>query len=131
MTGAGAAPRPQRYRSLPEKLGSVVLGFEAIVVFLAGLAVFGLRALPEQIAPWWAIVAGAVVAVAMLLTSGMLRFRWAILLGWALQVLTALGAFFVPAILLVTLVFGGMWAYATIGGARIEKRTAQGEGAAG
>ncbi|WRH19004.1 DUF4233 domain-containing protein [Microbacterium sp. JZ37] len=118
----GAARRAPRYRALPEKIGSIVLVFEAVVVFLAGLSIYGLRALPEPIASWWGIVAGAVVAILMVLTSGLLRHRWAFAVGWALQVATALGALFVPAILLVTLVFGGMWAYATIGGARIERR---------
>ncbi|GAA3646871.1 hypothetical protein GCM10022202_02680 [Microbacterium marinilacus] len=124
VTSAQPAPRPARYRSLPEKLGQVVLGFEAIIVFLAGLAIFGLRALPDPLPDWWGIVAGAVVATVMLLTTGLLRYRWGFGLGWALQVVVALGAIAVPAILLVALVFGGMWAYATIGGARIEQRTA-------
>ena len=122
MSDDGSAPRAPRYRSLTEKIGSVVLGFEAIVVFLAGLSIFGLRALPGQIAPWWGIVAGAVVGLLMIVTSGLLRYRWGVAVGWALQIVTALGAVFVPAILVVTLVFGGMWAYATIGGARIERR---------
>lgn len=121
----GPGGRAPRYRSLPEKLGQVVLGFEAIIVFLAGLAIYGLRALPEGVAPWWGIVAGAVVALAMVVTSGLLRYRWGFALGWALQVVVALGALAVPAILLVALVFGGMWAYATIGGGRIERRLAQ------
>lgn len=119
-----APRRAPRYRSLPEKLGQVVLGFEAIVVFLAGLAIYGLRALPEPIAPWWGIVAGAVVGLAMLLTTGLLRRSWGFGLGWVLQAVVALGALLVPAILVVVLVFGGMWAYATIGGARIEQRIA-------
>ncbi|WOF24588.1 DUF4233 domain-containing protein [Microbacterium betulae] len=122
MSDAAPSPGRPRYRTLPEKIGSVVLGFESIVVFLAGLSVFGLRALPEQVAPWWGVVAGAIVAVLMIVTSGLLRYRWAFAVGWALQAVTALGAVFVPAILVVTLVFGGMWAYATIGGARIERR---------
>ena len=101
-----------------------ILGFEAIVVFLAGLVIYGLRALPEPIAPWWGIVAGAVVGLAMFLTSGLLRRRSGFVIGWVLQVVVALGAFVVPAILFVALVFGGMWAYATIGGGRIERRIA-------
>jgi hypothetical protein len=113
-----------RYRSLPEKLGQVVLGFEAIVVFLAGLVVYGLGALPEPIADWWGIVGGAVVALAMLATTGMLRRPSGFAVGWVLQAVVALGAFIVPAILIVALVFGGMWAYATIGGGRIEQRIA-------
>lgn len=118
------APKAPRYRSLPEKLGQVVLGFEAVIVFLAGLAIYGLRALPEPIAPWWGIVAGALVALAMVLTAGLLRHSWGFAVGWALQLVVALGAFLVPAILIVVLVFGGMWAYATIGGGRIEQRIA-------
>lgn len=118
------APKAPRYRTLPEKLGQVVLGFEAIVVFLAGLVIYGLRALPEPIAPWWGIVAGAVVGLAMFLTSGLLRRRSGFVIGWALQAVVALGALVVPAILFVALVFGGMWAYATIGGGRIERRIA-------
>ncbi|WP_203135258.1 DUF4233 domain-containing protein [Microbacterium sp. JZ31] len=116
------APKAPRYRPLPEKLGQVVLGFEAIIVFLAGLVIYGLRALPEPIAPWWGIVAGVVVALAMLVTTGLLRRPWGFIVGWGLQVVVALGAILVPAILIVALVFGSMWAYATIGGARIEQR---------
>ena len=118
-------PRPARYRPLPEKLGQVVLVFEAIVVFLAGLTVHGLRATPDGIPSWWGIVAGAVVALLMFIASGMLRWRWGFSVGWGLQALVALGAVLVPAILLVALIFGGMWAYATIGGGRIERRLAE------
>lgn len=114
------APRPSR--TLAQKLGAVVLGFEAIVVFLAGLTIFGLGALPEGVPQWWAIVGGAVVAIAMIMTAGLMGKKFAIPLGWALQAVVALAAFFVPAILFVVLVFGGMWAYATIAGARIDAR---------
>ncbi|MGV2901768.1 DUF4233 domain-containing protein, partial [Microbacterium sp. AGC62] len=47
---------------------------------------------------------------------------WALTAGWVVQAIVALSAFFVPAILLVVLIFGGMWAYATIGGARLDAR---------
>jgi hypothetical protein len=39
-----------------------------------------------------------------------------------IQVIVALSAILVPAILLVVVIFGGMWAYATIGGARLDAR---------
>lgn len=123
---AEAAPKPRRYRPLQEKLGQVVLAFESIIVFLAGLTVYGLRATPQGIEPWWGVVAGLVMFALLLLTSGMLRSRWGYGVGWALQVIIALGALLVPSILLVALIFGGLWAYATIGGARVERRvTAQ------
>ncbi|MHC9043104.1 DUF4233 domain-containing protein [Microbacterium saperdae] len=114
------APRPPR--TLVQKLAPIVLGFEAIVVFLAGLTVFGLKALPAGIEQWWAIVGGAVLALACIAIAGMAAKPWAITAGWVIQVIVALSAILVPAILLVVVIFGGMWAYATIGGARLDAR---------
>jgi Protein of unknown function (DUF4233) len=122
---AADAPRPRRVRGAAESLGSIVLAFESIIVFLGGLAIFGLKALPESIPPWWGIVAGTVLAVVMILTARVLRYRWGIILGWVLQVIVALGGFFVPALFFIALVFGGMWAYATIKGASLDARNAR------
>jgi len=126
MTAQAAdAPRPRRPRGAAESLGSIVLAFESVIVFLGGLAVYGLQALPEPIPQWWGIVAGAVVAALMLLTGRMLRHRWGIVLGWVLQGVVALGGFLVPALFLVAIIFGGMWAYATIKGASLDARNAR------
>ncbi|TFB15227.1 DUF4233 domain-containing protein [Microbacterium sp. 3H14] len=119
---APAARSPRPPRTLVQKLAPVVLGFEAIVVFLVGLTIFGLRQLPEGIEQWWGIVGGAVLALVCILIAGMITKPWALTAGWVVQALVALSAFFVPAILLVVLIFGGMWAYATIGGARLDAR---------
>lgn len=115
----------RRPRGAAESLGSIVLAAEALIVFLGGLVVFGLHALPSGIEPWWGIVAGSVVALVMLGVSGMLRHRWAIATGWVLQVLVMLAAFLVPAMLIVGIIFGGLWAYATIKGASLDARNAQ------
>ncbi|GAA2013841.1 DUF4233 domain-containing protein [Microbacterium ulmi] len=125
MSGSPAEPKPRRPRGAAESLGSIVLAFESIIVFLGGLVVFGLKVLPDGVADWWGIVGGSVVALLMLLTSGVLRHRWGIVLGWALQAVVALAAFLVPALALVALVFGGMWAYATIKGASLDRRNAR------
>jgi hypothetical protein len=101
------------------------LVFESIVVFLGGLVVYGLRATPPGVEPWWGIVAGAVLALLMIVTSGLLRHRWAIVFGWVLQGVLALGAILLPALGFVALIFGGMWAYATIKGAALDRRNAQ------
>jgi hypothetical protein len=120
---ASAAPRrPRAPRTLVQKLAPVVLGFEAIVVFLVGLTIFGLKALPAGIEQWWGIVGGAVVAVACVVIAGMITKPWAIPAGWIVQIVVALSAIAVPAVLLVVLIFGGMWAYATIMGARLDAR---------
>lgn len=109
-------------RTLVQKLAPIVLGFEAVVVILAGFTIFGLRALPESIPQWWGIVGGGVVALAMVVVAGMITKPWAIPAGWVLQAIVALSAIFVPTILMVVLIFGGMWAYATIMGPRLEAR---------
>ncbi|MFJ2505254.1 DUF4233 domain-containing protein [Microbacterium sp. NPDC087592] len=114
------APRPPR--TLVQKLAPIVLGFEAIVVFLVGLTIFGLRQLPAGVEQWWGIVGGGVLAIACIAIAGMITKPWALTAGWVVQAIVALSAFFVPAILLVVLIFGGMWAYATIGGARLDAR---------
>ncbi|WP_315109415.1 DUF4233 domain-containing protein [uncultured Microbacterium sp.] len=122
MSAAAAPRRPRAPRTLVQKLAPVVLGFEAIVVFLVGLTIFGLKALPAGIEQWWGIVGGAVVAVACVVIAGMITKPWAIPAGWIVQIVVALSAIAVPAVLLVVLIFGGMWAYATIMGARLDAR---------
>lgn len=120
------APRPaRRRRGAAESLASIVLAFESVIAFLGGLVIFGLKALPDGVAPWWGIVAGSIVAVLMVLTGRFVRYPWGIALGWALQVIVALGAIFVPALLLVALIFGLMYGYATIKGAALDRRNAK------
>lgn len=119
------SPRERRRRGAAESLGAIVLGFESLVVFLGGLVVYGLKALPAGLEPWWGIVGGSVLAVLMVLTAGLLRHRWAIALGWALQVLLALGGFLVGTLLMVAIIFGVMYGYATIKGASLDRRNAR------
>ncbi len=119
------ARRPRRARGAAESLGQIVLAFESIIIFLAGLVAFGLKALPPSIPAWWTIAGGAVIAVLMLAVSTVLRHRWGIVLGWVLQAVVAASAFLMPAILFVVAVFGGMWAYATIKGASLDRRNAR------
>lgn len=115
----------RRARGAQESLASIVLSFEAVIAFLGGLTIYGLRALPESVPAWWGIVAGVVVAALMIVTARLVRHRWGIGLGWALQVLVALGALLVPALALVALIFGGMYAYATIKGGALDRRNAR------
>ncbi|WP_235038034.1 DUF4233 domain-containing protein [Microbacterium sp. 18062] len=122
---SAAEARVRRRRGAQESLAQIVLVFESVIVFLAGLVVYGLNALPFGLAPWWGIVAGAVFALLMVLASGVVRWRWGIVVGWVMQVVLALAAFLVPAILIVALIFGGMWAYATIKGAALDRRNAR------
>jgi hypothetical protein len=121
--------RPRRPRGARESLASVVLGFESIVVFLGGLVVYGLGALPDTISDAWGIAGGSVLALLMVFTVPVLRHTWGIAVGWGLQLLVALGAFLVPALGVVALVFGAMYAYATIKGGELDRRNARGAAA--
>lgn len=120
----GPARSVRRRRGAEESLASIVLGSETIVVFLGGLTIFGLRALPEGIPQWWGIVAGTVLAVAMFATIPFLRHRWGITLGWVWQLVVVLGALILPALALVGLIFGAMFAFATLKGSALDKMNA-------
>ncbi|MDW4572755.1 DUF4233 domain-containing protein [Microbacterium sp. M3] len=122
---AEQAPAPRRARGAAESLATIVLGFESIVAFLAGLVIYGLKALPAAIPPWWGIVAGTVLAVLMIVTTRLVRYRWGIVVGWVLQGIVALGALLVPSLAIVALIFGGMYGYATIKGAALDRRNAR------
>lgn len=121
--------RVRRARGAEESLAQVVLGFESIIVFLGGLAIYGLNALPDGIPPWWGIVGGSVLAALMVITTGLTRSRVGILLGWLWQVVVVLGGLIVPALVLVGVIFGGMYAYATIKGRALDRRNAVRAGA--
>ncbi|WP_353827603.1 DUF4233 domain-containing protein [Agromyces sp. SYSU T0242] len=123
----GDARRARRERSVRESLASIVLVFEVVVVFLAALVIWGLSredggafGLPS----WAPLVAGGLVIAGLALTIPLLRYEWGYLLGWALQVLLLASGLLNPAMFVVGALFGGMWAYCMIVGARIDRARA-------
>jgi hypothetical protein len=122
MTGRGSAraTRTRRERSAQESLGSIVLGFEIVVVFLGSLVVFGLHALP----PVPALGGGIVLIVLMIVAILLLRFRIGYWLGWLVQLVVVLSGFLVGMLFIVGAIFAAIWAYATIVGARLDRRKA-------
>lgn len=124
MSEAAPAAAP---RSLQQTLASIVLSFEVIVVFLASLVIWGLAAPAAEggVPAWVALAAGGVMIVALVATIGLLRFRWAYALGWLIQALILAAGFLNPAMFVVGALFGGMWWYCMVVGARIDReRTA-------
>jgi len=107
-------------RSAQRSLGSIVLGFEFVVVFLGALVIFGLKALPAAVA----LGGGAILVVLMLVTIPLLRFRWGFWLGWALQVVVIAAGFLVSMMFIVGAIFAGMWAYCMVVGARLDRANA-------
>lgn len=103
-------------RSVKRSLASIVLGFETIVVFLAALVVFGLGTLP------WALAlgGGAALCLALVVVIGLLRFKWAYLIGWILQAIIVATGFLNPVMFFVGALFAAMWTYCMISGTRID-----------
>ncbi|WP_431221112.1 DUF4233 domain-containing protein [Leifsonia xyli] len=112
-----AARRPRRQRSLRELLGSIVLGFELLVVFLGALVLWGLHALPA----WVALGGGAALIVLMIVAIGLLRNTVGVVLGWIVQVVIVAAGILVPAFFIVGAIFTAMWAYCMIAAARIDR----------
>lgn len=117
-------------RTITQSLGSIVVGFEIIVVFLASLVIWGLAASGEDglagfgVPPWVALVAGGVIIVGLLVTIWGLRHNWGVVLGWSLQILIVASGLLNPAMFVVGALFGGMWWYCMVVGARIDRNGA-------
>lgn len=103
-----------------ESVGSILLGFELLVVFLCGLALFGLKTLPAPVA-----LGGMVVALALMIVGVIvLRWEWG---GWycfAFQVLLTLAGFVHPSLFFVGGVFLASWIYLFITARRIDAERA-------
>lgn len=108
----------QTPRSVQRSLGSIALGLELVVVFLAALVIFGLHALPAAVA----LAGGGCLVLAMIATIALLRYRFAYLIGWILQAVVIAAGFLVTEMFIVGAIFAALWAYCTIVGAKIDRR---------
>ncbi|TFD31480.1 DUF4233 domain-containing protein [Cryobacterium cryoconiti] len=108
-------------RSVKRTLATIVLGFEVIVVALAALVIFGLGALP----PLLALGGGALLALLMVAVLALLRYEWAYVAGWILQLIMVAAGFLNPAMFFVGGMFAAMWAYCMISGSRIDNQNQQ------
>lgn len=106
-------------RSARRSLASIVLGFESVIVLLGALVLFGLRRLDPAVA----LGGGAALFVVMLATIGLLRFRWAYLLGWLVQAVVLAAGLLEPAFFVVGALFAALWAYCMVTGARLDRRS--------
>ncbi len=114
------AQRPRRPRSTTETLLSIVLALEAFLVFFVALTAFGLRALP----PLAALLGGLGLIVALVLVSGLLRYRWGVWLGWVLQAVLVATGILLPIMYVIAAVFVAIWIYCFVTGRRIDRARA-------
>lgn len=98
-------------------LGSSVLALEAIVVLLA----IPIAINNANINALLALSVGAVIALLMLITIGFISKPIAIPIGWALQVVTIILGFVVPAMFVVGGVFAILWYFAVKNGRSIDR----------
>jgi hypothetical protein len=112
--------RVRRERTVRESLGTIVLGIELVVVFLAALVLNGLGALPSA----FALGGGAVLLLVMIVAIGTLRWTLGVVLGWLVQLIVLAGGLLVPDLYVVGALFLGFWAYCMIVGGRIDRQKA-------
>jgi len=116
-----AVPREKPARSVTELLLSIVLVLDATLIFFVALTAFGLKALE----PVPAFVGGAVLIVLFVALARLLKRRWALWLGWALQAgLIALGFILTP-MFVVGAGFAAIWTYCFIKGRQIDRSKAE------
>jgi hypothetical protein len=110
--------RARRKRSVTESLGSIVLGFEIIIVFLAALVIAGLGRLSWPLS----LGLGIGLCLLMIVTIGVLRRPWGVWLGWLSQALFVAGGLIVGEVFFVGALFVGIWTYCMIVGGRLDRQ---------
>ena len=103
-------------RSVQRSLGSMVLAFESFVVFFGTLVAFGLKV--ADAATVWTF--GLIFSTVLILTPGYLGGKYSYIFGSLLQVLLLVVSFYVPWMLLISVIFVGFWGWAMIAGATID-----------
>ncbi|MEY3406724.1 MAG: hypothetical protein RLZZ556_796 [Actinomycetota bacterium] len=103
-------------KSVKRQLGSMILAFEAFVVFFGTLVAFGLKVAEPQLI--WGF--GLAFSAVLILTPGYLGRKGSYIFAWALQVLLLVVSFFVPWMLLIAIIFVGLFGWAMIAGATID-----------
>lgn len=111
---------------MQRRLCATILLLEMIVLGLTTPVLVSVN----HVATGTALGIGLGLAGACLVVSGLLRFRWAYVLGWAIQVAALALGIEVGAMVVLGIVFLALWATAYLLGAKIERERAAWEAAA-
>lgn len=109
-----------RLGSFTFRMCATVLAAQSIVVFFGALVAWQLANAGASHAGPAYLLAGSGVAVLALLAAGLMRSPVGVSLGWVVQVATLLAALVVPAMLLVTVIFGSLWLVSLVQGGRVD-----------
>lgn len=110
-------------------LATVLVG-QAISISLGALVARGIGLAEGNDRAALLMYAGLGLAVLCIVTAGLMRTPIGLPLGWVCQVLTFLTAFIVPMMLIVGLIFLGLWVLCLVQGAKIERMMAEREASA-
>ena len=108
---------------MQRRLCAAILSLEAIAFGLSTPVLVSIAGLETATALWL----GLGLAVSCFVVAGLLRFRWAYWLGWALQVAAIALGFLVTAMFVLGAIFLGLWGTAYFLGRKIEVERAQWE----
>ncbi len=103
-------------RSVRRQLGSIILAFEAFIVFFGTLVAFGLKVADPKLV--WGF--GLAFSTILILTPGYLGRKGSYWFAWALQITLLVVSFFVPWMLLISIIFVGLFGWSMIAGATID-----------
>ena len=107
-------------RSPRRTLAAATISLEALVLFFAGLVAKDL----SHLSPGAALGLFWALAVAGLVTAGLLRTRAGYVVGWLVQAAAIASGFWVPVMFFLGSVFALLWYAALAQGARIERERA-------
>jgi len=110
----------RRPRGIRESLGSIVLGFELIVLFLGTLVAWGLHAGPAAVV----ISGGAVLVILSAVAILTMRYRFGATIGFVVQILAVISGIWVHMMFIVGAIFLAIWIYAMYQAGKIERQNA-------
>lgn len=110
-------------RRMTRRLGAIVLGSQAPVVLFGAVGARALADAGGQGAATTYLWIGLGLALACVLVAGALRTRIGVTLGWLVQLATLLCGLVVPVMVVIGLIFGGLWWVALQQGVRLDDMT--------
>jgi len=102
---------------MQRRLCAAILSLEAIVLGLSTLVLLPLT----KVSTGTALATGLGLCLGCVVLAGLSRFRWALMLGWLVQVAAIGLGFLIGAMFVLGVVFLALWATAYVLGARIER----------
>ncbi|MGH3411740.1 MAG: DUF4233 domain-containing protein [Marmoricola sp.] len=105
------------------RLCAAIVGLEAIVLGLTTPVLISVESVPKR----ESLAIGLGLFAACVVTAATLRFAWAYWLGWAIQVAALALGFVITMMVVLGVVFLGLWATAYVLGGKIERERAEWE----